>query len=426
MSHPDPKVKGSIAVGRGDGFIELPVGADTFVLTADSAEASGLKWTAPGSVSGGSAFFFYGDGGDGNATLVADTVLASMDNVKRYGNFSNAGFTLTNHVDNFYLIVFIAGTWTPGGGIIQGNEWSVGGTGGDSGGFSSGGAGGSGRNSVFVLARTTVGTGTVNAAGKGGSPGSNGTAKGNAPAGAGDNGDPASETTVYVGGSPFGTPLAGPVGNGAALAVGGAGALNAGKLSAPVIRSMRDALSIAFTSLDSGTVVSPETGQPQRFSAPGAGGGGQGDSQPDGTGGGGGGGSAGGGYYGAGGDGGAGGNGEVGGSGGGDGAGAGAGGGAGSLAFFMGQTVPATVTVTAAGGNGGAGGIGAVVTGVAGGSGGGGGGGGGGVAIGIAPSGAGYTVTAAGGALGAGGAGSSPGTSGTAGEVGLAMAIPND
>lgn len=50
MSFLTSKTKGAISVGRGGGFDVLPVGADGQVLTADSAQAIGVKYADPGTL----------------------------------------------------------------------------------------------------------------------------------------------------------------------------------------------------------------------------------------------------------------------------------------------------------------------------------------------------------------------------------------
>ena len=54
----DFTVKGQIGVATGSGTITtLTVGANDTVLTADSAEASGVKWAASGGGGGGYSYF---------------------------------------------------------------------------------------------------------------------------------------------------------------------------------------------------------------------------------------------------------------------------------------------------------------------------------------------------------------------------------
>lgn len=89
--------KGDLLVGTGVGAItRLPIGADTQVLAADSAQASGVRWVPP-TVAGTLTF---------RGTWAANTVYAVSDVVKLYGvpmlctagHTSGAAFALTNWV----------------------------------------------------------------------------------------------------------------------------------------------------------------------------------------------------------------------------------------------------------------------------------------------------------------------------------------
>ena len=61
--------KGGFLTGNGTNNVVIPVGSDTFVLTADSGQTDGIKWAASGGGGGGSAtaFFAYANTNIANA-----------------------------------------------------------------------------------------------------------------------------------------------------------------------------------------------------------------------------------------------------------------------------------------------------------------------------------------------------------------------
>lgn len=87
--------KGDLIVGTGsDTFSRLAVGTNNFVLTADSAEATGVKWAAGGSTSG-PTFRVYKSG---NQTITASTftkVTYDVEDFDTASNFASSRFTPT-------------------------------------------------------------------------------------------------------------------------------------------------------------------------------------------------------------------------------------------------------------------------------------------------------------------------------------------
>lgn len=371
--------------------------------------------------------FYYGDGADGALSLGSDTTLSSGDNIKRYTDLTLNGFTLQNHSADDFLIIYVSGTLSLGGGKIRtvstsgGAAGTPGAVGGGTGG--TGGAGGNASGALFVFAKTIIGTGSIQSSGDG----ANGTAGlggnvGGGNSGGGNGGTPTAAGFTYGQSLTFpfnaagGTNITGGTGGGAYSATN-------------IFRNYKLLQNWLYIDGD----VTSAVASPWRCRTQAGGGGGGGDvsnlSGAPAFGSHGGGGGGGGSSYGAGSAGGTGSIGVYSGLPGGNSSTAGGGGGGGAgggVVVVISDTAPSTLTVSAKGGNGGAGAIGAnTFDGSIAGSGGGGGGGGGGLAILVAQAGNGVTVTAAGGTGGAGGPATGGGTAGAAGTNGVTgIAMP--
>jgi hypothetical protein len=451
MSLTASKVKGSISVGRVNGFDVLPVGPDGYILSPDSVQPSGLKWASPGSTFGVglglAGLWIYGDGADGNLTLVANTTLAAGDSVKRYNNLTLAGFTLTFDVLDYYAVIYVKETLSGGGGSISAKSRGQGtlnaGGVGTPGTGTIGGDGGYGTGSIYVYARTISTSVTIDARGGDGLFGAGGTAMGAGGGSAGTNCEFFTSNSVLMSKTYIKPGLVNQFGLPNGIAGGSEGlTTNTAAELAEVRRTCRDLLRAVLgmvqgRSVYDYTLFAP-VGPPEDFRwnrSTGGGGGGSGGANTGGlvdTGDGAGGGR---GVVGDGGNGGL----SVGAAitvniaGGGSGGGGGAGGG---VAVLICEDVLAATSVLASGGLGGPGGD-ADAPAAIGGSlacgGGGGGGGGGGLAVAIMKTGSGFvTVSGAGGtggAFGLGESGGAPnpptdGAPGIAGGAGIGYLLP--
>ncbi|MGH8895490.1 MAG: hypothetical protein ACRDZ4_00360 [Egibacteraceae bacterium] len=423
MGMTSSKVKGAITSGRGGGFGTLPVGADGTILSADSTAAQGIDWesaaTALGAGTGLSGLWIYGDGSDGNLTLVANTTLVAGESVRNYDNLTLAGFMLEMAVADYYFVIYVKSILAGGGGTIsvksRGGEFlfvgttNDGGVAGSNGGGSggNGGAGGDGAAALYVMARRVTSSLTLTA--DGANAGSGSAASSGSVNGIGAGGASLLSGSTMVMGTIFPDLNSGANGGGSTK---GFGTTWTAANKATILHIVRDVMRLTYLSGTS-SYLSPEDERWARSC--GGGGGASGIGQITGVtiviveGGGGGG---GGGFIASGGDGGENTTSSSGtfGTGGG-----GGGGGGGGMAVLICDSVEAAVTVTSDGGDGGDGGAGSGSIG-----GNGGGGGAGGLSMAVVRSGSGFVTLSA--ALGSAGVGGAPGGSaGVSGEAGTAL-----
>lgn len=368
------------------------IGTADQVLTVDLTQELDLKWKTivfPGYARGQ-----YGDGADGDLSLVGDTVLTASQYVFRYNNVALNGFILTC-ADDFTLLQ-VKGTLSLGGGKIQARQQAQvnGGASQETGGGGVGGKGGGAVGVLYLFAKTIVdsGGGRISADGVAGTAGTlGGTVSENTGIAGGTNGS----GTAYLQGTAF----AG--GNST-----GGGVPGAGVASTAFTALQKTTFRNCLAWLQASGIYLDTTSQWYSLARSGAGGA-AGEGQT--VGGAGGGGGGGGGNAGNGGNGGAGGaRGSGPGPAGGGGGGGGGGGAAGGFLIVVTDSVTTGVTFSANGGNGGGGALGGPATFA--GAGGTGGGGGGGLVIVVSPGGG--TLSATGGTSSGGG---------VAGGVGVTM-----
>lgn len=130
--------KGDLVVNDGTNDIRLPVGTNNFVLTADSTQASGVKWAASSGgaasktvgafiTSGGSVFnesenFINGNAvyAGGNCTITLNTFFSTISSVQctLYGNVTGGTLGLIS-VSSATTATILVHTSTPGSGNIN-------------------------------------------------------------------------------------------------------------------------------------------------------------------------------------------------------------------------------------------------------------------------------------------------------------------
>jgi hypothetical protein len=113
--------KGDLVPGTGaDTFARLGVGANNTVLTADSAEATGLKWATPAATATNYTLLNSGGTSMSGSTSISITGISGVGKI--YIFIQNAAFVNTNVYAKIRINSDSAGNYSSWGSIISGNS----------------------------------------------------------------------------------------------------------------------------------------------------------------------------------------------------------------------------------------------------------------------------------------------------------------